>query len=162
MSWSRLLGRILALVLSTTGALVAPGAATSSGATDAPVLSAVDTDGDGLDDSIDGCPTVASGTATGCPTVWRTVSLRWLAGKERLEARVSSPAGACVARARIKLFLDRPGRSDKLLASDASSQGRRRFSVPGGARYYAMVTPTYSTGVAECGKAVSRTVRVPR
>lgn len=121
-----------------------------------------DTDGDGLDDSIDGCPTVASGNPTGCPTASRKVSLKWLPGKRRLEARVTSPVNACAARARIKLFLDRRSGPDKLLASDASYQGRRRFKVPGGARYYVMVTPTYSTGIAECGKAVSRTVRVPR
>jgi hypothetical protein len=125
-------------------------------------VAAVDTDGDGLDDLVDGCPTVASGNPTGCPSAWRKVSLTWLASASRLQARVTSPVSACAARARIKLFLDRAGRADKLLSSDASSRGRRRFTVPGGKRYYVLVSPSYSSGVAECGKAVSRTVRVPR
>lgn len=165
MSRSSLLLRALALALAATGALLAPGGAASAEAATTAVArtaAAVDTDGDGLDDSLDGCPAVAAATATGCPTAWRKVSLKWLAGKRRLEARVTSPVTACAARARIKLFLDRRGGTDKLLASDASYEGRRRFAVPGGARYYALVTPTYASGVAECGKAVSRTVRVPR
>lgn len=122
----------------------------------------VDTDGDGLDDAVDGCPAVASANPTGCPTAARSVSLTWLAGKRRLEARVSSPVVACAARARIKLFLDRRGATDKLLASDASSRGRHRFRVAAGARYYVKVSASYSPGVAECATARSRTVRVPR
>lgn len=121
-----------------------------------------DADGDGLDDAVDGCPAVASANPTGCPTASRSVSLTWRAGKRRLEARVASPVTACVARARIKLFLDRRGGSDKLLASDASHRGRHRFRVAGGARYYAKVSASYSPGVAECATATSRTVRVPR
>lgn len=163
MSRSPLLRRAVALVLAATGLIVVPaGLAPPPASAVAAAAYAGDTDGDGLDDSIDGCPTVASGNPTGCPTAWRKVSLKWLPGKHRLEAKVTSPVRACAARARIKLFLDRRGGPDKLLASDASYQGRRRFKVAGGARYYVMVTPTYSTGVAECGKAVSRTVRVPR
>jgi hypothetical protein len=122
----------------------------------------VDTDGDGLDDSGDGCPTVASDNPTGCPSAWRKVSLAWLKGARRLQAQVSSPVDACASRARVKLWLDRTGRSDKLLSSNASYNGRRRFKVPRGARYYVTVSPSYASGVAECGKATSRTVRVPR
>ncbi|RYB93310.1 hypothetical protein EUA93_02415 [Nocardioides oleivorans] len=121
-----------------------------------------DSDGDGLADDGDGCPTVASSNPTGCPSAWRKVSLRWLAGEQRLQAQVSSPVSACASRARIKLWLDRTDRADKLLSSNASFDGRRKFKVPGGARYYVTVSPSYSTGVAECGKATSRTVRVPR
>lgn len=165
MSRSSSLLRALALALVATGALLGPAAVGSAEAATGAVArtaAAVDTDGDGLDDSLDGCTTVAAATSTGCPTAWRKVSLKWLDGKRRLEARVSSPVTACASRARIKLFLDRRGGTDKLLASDASFRGKRRFTVPGGARYYAVVTPTYASGVAECGKAVSRTVRVPR
>jgi hypothetical protein len=121
-----------------------------------------DTDGDGLDDALDGCPGVASGNPTGCPTAWRAVSLRWLAGPQRLEAQVRSPVDACATRARIKLFLDRASGPDKLLASDASFRGRHRFRVAGAARYYVKVSASYSPGVAECGTATSRRVRVPR
>lgn len=162
----RALAPAVALALTATGALLTPGTAGAAGAVPTgaagAVTAAVDTDGDGLDDALDGCSSVAAATSTGCPTAWRKVSLKRLAGKRRLEARVSSPVTACASRARIKLFLDRRGGTDKLLASDASYQGRRRFAVPAGGRYYALVTPTYASGVAECGKAVSRTVRVPR
>jgi hypothetical protein len=122
----------------------------------------VDTDGDGLDDAGDGCPTVASDNPTGCPSAWRKVSLTWLRGERRLQAQVSSPVDACASRARVKLWLDRTGRTDKLLSSNASYNGRRRFKVPRGARYYVTVSPSYASGVAECGKATSRSVRVPR
>ena len=123
----------------------------------------VDTDGDGIDDAIDGCPTVPAGTATGCPDASRTVRLQWQTGRGRLLARVTSGVDACVSRARIRLFRDRPGRSDELVATDdATSRGRGTFRVAGGARYYALVATSYASGVAECGRAVSRTVRVPR
>ena len=173
MSRSRLLRHVpslataLATVLATATVLLAP---TTGEPTDvAPTAyvlvtwpAAADTDGDGLDDLVDGCPTVASGNPTGCPSAWRKVSLRWLEGPHRLQAHVTSPVAACAARTRIKLFLDRAGRADRLLSSDASFRGRRRFAVPRGARYYVMVSPSYSSGVAECGRAVSRTVRIPR
>ncbi|MDR7251744.1 hypothetical protein J2X46_000716 [Nocardioides sp. BE266] len=154
-----------ALLALTTSLLVLAGPAplvleTASSAAPASLL--VDTDGDGLDDSLDGCPTVASGNPTGCPTASRRVSLTWLAGKHRLEARVTSPVEACASRARIKLFLDRRSGPDKLLSSDASFRGRHRFKVPGGARYYVKVSASYSPGLAECATTTSRTVRVPR
>jgi hypothetical protein len=158
------LGRALGLLLAATGTVVAsPVAVTATPAAPAAAAraSVVDTDGDGLDDTIDGCPTVASANPTGCPTASRTVSLRWAEGRERLLARVTSPVPACASRARIKVFLDRRGGTDKLLASDASYRGRRAFEVPRGARYYAVVTPTYASGLAECAKGVSRTVKVP-
>ncbi len=150
---------LTAMLLLGVADLAPSGPEEASAATPA---SRVDTDGDGLDDAVDGCPAVASGNPTGCPTAARAVSLRWLAGARRLQARVTSPVDACAARARIKLFLDRRGGPDKLLASDASSRGRQRFRVPRGARYYVKVSASYSPGVAECATAVSRTVRVPR
>lgn len=158
-----LLASVVLLVLASYA--LAPASATSSGVGSSPgptrALGA-DSDGDGLPDDGDGCPSVASGNPTGCPSAWRKVSLTWLKGKQRLQARVTSPVPACASRARIKLWLDRTDRADKLLSSNASFDGRRRFTVPGGARYYVTVSPSYSSGVAECGKATSRTVRVPR
>ena len=122
----------------------------------------LDSDGDGLADTVDGCPTVASGNPTGCPSASRTAKVRWLEGKKRLQTTISSPVTACEAGARIKLWRVRPHRDTKLLAVDATSTGRYRFKVPRGARYYVTVSSSYSPGQAECGKAVSRKVRVPR
>lgn len=103
--------------------------------------------------------TVAAPTPTGCPAVPRRITLTWLAGVERLQARVTSPVEVCSARAQVRLFRERPGGSDVLLASETASRGRQRFRVPRPGRYYVLVAPSYSSGVAECGKAVSRTVR---
>lgn len=137
--------------------LAAPDTAPARVAATAGLL--VDTDGDGLDDTLDGCVTVAAPTPTGCPAVPRRITLTWLAGVERLQARVTSPVEACSARAQVRLFRERPGGSDVLLASEAAWRGRQRFRVPRPGRYYVLVAPSYSSGVAECGKAVSRTVR---
>ncbi len=121
-----------------------------------------DGDGDGLDDALDGCPTVASANPTGCPTAERRARLRWRDGAGRLEARITSPVAACSARARVKLWRVGAGADVRVASETASSQGRQRFRVPRGARYYVTVSPTYASGQAECAKAVSRTVRVPR
>jgi len=122
----------------------------------------VDTDGDGLDDTRDGCPTVAASTSTGCPVASRKVALKWLAGKQRLQVQVSSPVGPCAQRARIALFRVRPNKDFKVFGGSTSFGGRLRVKVARGATYYATVPLSYSSGVAECGKAESRRVLAPR
>ncbi len=126
------------------------------------VASVGDSDGDGLPDTGDGCPTVASSNPTGCPSASRRARLRWVKADRRLEARISSPVTACAARARIVLWRVRPDRDVKQVAASATYSGKRRFSVPRGAAYYVTVSASYSTGVAECDQATSRTVQVPR
>lgn len=122
----------------------------------------VDTDGDGLPDAGDGCPTVASTNPTGCPTAARTVELTYHPGRNRLQARVTSPVRACASHARISLWRVRPQRDVKLLGVEATSRGRYRFRVPRGPTYYVTVSASYSSGVAECTGAASGKVRVPR
>ncbi|MCW2737265.1 MAG: hypothetical protein JWN97_1909 [Nocardioides sp.] len=144
---------------ATTGALPVPHAAA--------VVSVVvagdgDTDGDGLPDTGDGCPTVASTNPTGCPTAPRRAALTWLGGAARLQVQVTSPVTSCAARARLVLWRVRADRDVKLAGVIASRHGRHRFRVPRGATYYVTVAPSYSSGEAECAKAVSRRVRVPR
>ncbi len=121
-----------------------------------------DTDGDGIDDLVDGCPTVPSSNPTGCPSASRTVSLKWLAGKKRLQARVSSPVAGCSQRARIALWRVRPKRDYKVFGGSVSFSGKRRIKVARGATYYVTVSTSYAIGVAECGGAESRKVRAPR
>jgi hypothetical protein len=159
---SRLVSRFLALV--TGVALLALVPMTAPAVATAPTAAAVriDTDGDGLDDAVDACPTVASSNATGCPSASRGVSLSWLAGQQRLQVRVTSPVGACASRARFALWRVRPHRDYKVLGDDVSSSGRLRTKVARGATYYVTVSPSYSSGVAECGAAISRRVTVPR
>ncbi|RYC12548.1 thrombospondin type 3 repeat-containing protein [Nocardioides sp. HLT2-9] len=122
----------------------------------------IDTDGDGLDDAVDGCPTVASANPTGCPSATRNVSLAWLAGKERLQVRVISPVGGCASRARIALWRVRANRDYKVFGGNVSFAGRLRIEVSRGATYYVTVSTSYASGVAECGAAISRRVPVPR
>lgn len=121
-----------------------------------------DGDDDGVPDAGDGCPTVEAPTATGCPTASRRAKLKWITSARRLEARISSPVTACSARARIVLWRVRPNRDFKQVAATAAFSGKRRFSVPRGSGYYVTVSASYSSGVAECAKATSRTVQVPR
>lgn len=170
MSGSRRLARTVAVVTASVALLAAPVATGSSYAAGearagtAPVAraAATDADGDGVPDAGDGCPTVAASTATGCPTASRRAGLSWVRSARRLEARISSPVTACSARARIVLWRVRPGQDVKVTAVTAAFSGRRRFTVSRGADYYVTVSPSYSPGVAECARATSRVVRVPR
>jgi hypothetical protein len=155
----RLAALLLVVPLSTAGALPASATAQSSPAAAA---AATDSDGDGVPDTSDGCPAVPAGNPTGCPTVSRKASLTWLEGKQRLQVRITSAETTCVARARIVVWRVRPDRDVKVAGANVSFSGRARFKVARRASYYVSVSPSYSPGVAECGRATSRTVRVPR
>ena len=122
----------------------------------------VDTDGDGLDDLVDGCPRVASSNSTGCPSAARSVSLMWLRSKQRLQAQVSSPVPGCYQRARVALWRVRANRDYKVFGGTTSFGGRIRVEVARGSTYYVTVSPSYASGIAECGQAESRKVRAPR
>ncbi len=152
---------LLAVSLSTTatGALPTPHAVAAAAAA---LRAEVDTDGDGLDDTRDGCPTVASPNPTGCPTAARKAALTYLVGTSRLRVVVSSPVRSCSSHARISLWRARPGQDVKVLGDDTTSRGRATMRVPRGATYYVTVSPSYSSGIAECDRATSRKVRVPR
>ena len=165
MSGSRVLARAVSAVAAASALLVLPVAPTSYAAPERCSASQAlacdtDTDGDGLPDSGDGCPTTASSNPTGCPTAARRAKLRWVRSDQRLEARITSPVTACAARARIVLWRVRPRRDYKIVAATAAYSGKRRFTVPRGA-YYVSVSPSYSSGVAECAKATSTTVQGP-
>ena len=123
-------------------------------------FAAADSDGDGIDDATDGCPTVASPNATGCPSATRGARLRHLPDNI-LQARIVSPVSACSARARVKLWRVRPQADVRVQEETATFGGKRRFKVPRGATYYVTVSASYSSGVAECAQAVSRSVAVP-
>ena len=158
---SRVLARAAALLLLAP-LWTATSAALPTALAVAAVAYDVDSDGDGLPDSLDGCPTVASGNPTGCPTASRKAALRWLDDRFRLQARITSPVDACVVRARISLWRVRPGSDLKLGSEEASFRGRVAFKVRTGHRYYVTLAPSYASGRAECDRAVSRTVLAPR
>lgn len=171
MSGSRLLARAVAVLTAATTLLVVPTTTTTESsyaarercsATASLTCADGDADGDGLPDAGDGCPTVASSNPTGCPTASRKASLTWVTARKRLATRITSPVTACSSRARIVLWRERPHRDYKQAGVTATASGRYRFRVPLGARYYVTVSPSYSSGQAECAKAVSRTVLAPR
>ncbi len=163
MHFSRLFSHILAVSIGAA-LLVVPAVSEAAPAAVARSCSSacVDTDGDGLDDAVDGCPTVASANPTGCPSASRSVSLKWLPGKQRLQVQVSSPVARCSQRARIALFRVRPNRDYKVVGGSVSFNGRLRLKVARGSTYYVTVPTSYASGVAECDKAVSRKVQAPR
>jgi hypothetical protein len=161
----RLLHRAAALTVAAVLLPVYAASAPASAAQPATLTAArllVDTDGDGLDDLVDGCPTVASSNPTGCPSASRSVSLTWLAGKQRLQVRVTSPVAGCAQKARIALWRVRPNRDHKVFGGAVTYGGRLRLKVARGATYYVTVPPSYASGVAECGGAESRKVLAPR
>lgn len=161
------LGRATALAVAAAllPAYVASAPASASAyeqVTAAVTRSLIDTDGDGIDDTRDGCPTVAARTSTGCPLASRKVSLKWLPGKQRLRVRVGSPVAGCAQRARIAVFRVRPNRDFKVFGGNVSSNGRLRIKVARGATYYVTVPTSYASGIAECGAATSRKVLAVR
>ena len=104
-----------------------------------------DTDGDGLDDTRDGCPAAAAATSTGCPLVSRSVSLKWLAGKQRLQVQVTSPVAACAQRARVAVFRVRSHKDYKVFGGSTSFSGRLKVAVARGATYYVTVPTSYAS-----------------
>lgn len=164
---SRILGlaRAAALLLVVPLVTTTVGALPAAQAVAAPAVSAradVDTDGDGLDDTRDGCPTVASSNPTGCPTAARRASLTYLTGRNRLRAVITSPVRSCASHARLSLWRVRPRGDVKVVGVEATARGRATIRVRRGSTYYLTVSPSYSSHIAECDRASSRKVRVPR
>jgi len=158
----RMIVRVLAVLLAASLAPAHPASASTHVPTAAVARMLVDTDGDGLDDTRDGCPTVAASTSTGCPSASRSVSLKWIPGKQRLQVQVASPVAGCAQRARIALFRVRANKDYKVFGGSVSFSGRLRVKVARGATYYVTVPTSYASGVAECGAAESRKVLAPR
>ena len=105
---------------------------------------------------------MASANPTGCPTVTRSARLRYLSGDGVLQARVLSPATACSARSKVKLWRVMPGGNLRVQVETSTSSGRRRFRAPRGTTYYVTVSSSYAPGTAECAEATSPKVLVPR
>ncbi|MCF6378912.1 hypothetical protein L2K70_14950 [Nocardioides KLBMP 9356] len=158
----RTIARLVLLLLVSTLFPLQAAAASAPAPTVSSSRLLTDTDGDGLDDTRDGCPTVAAATSTGCPLEPRSVSLTWLAGKQSLQVRVTSPVGACAQRARVAVFRVRPHKDYKVFGGSTSFSGRLKVKVARGATYYVTVPTSYASGVAECGTAKSRKVAATR
>ena len=92
----------------------------------------------------------------------RSARLRYLSGKNLLQAQIVSPATACASRSRIKLWRAMSSGDVRVRVETSSFSGRKRFTVRRGAGYYVTVSSSYAPGIAECAEATSRTVVVPR
>ena len=105
---------------------------------------------------------MASANPTGCPTASRRASLTYLAARHRLRAVIASSVRSCSTHARLNVWRVHPRGDVKVLGVEATARGRATFRVPRGSTYYVTVSPSYSSHIAECDRASSRKVRVPR
>lgn len=120
-------------------------------------------DGDALDNASDGCQRVAAATMSGCPGADRDVRLRHQKKKRKLRVTVASYFTECQSRADVVVWRARKG-PDKVVARKATdTRGRLVLKAPRRpGRHYATVEELYAIGVAECGAARSRSVRIRR
>jgi subtilisin family serine protease len=115
-----------------------------------------DTDGDGIADASDACPTTAGGgSADGCPQIARTITLAYGAG--RFSGSISAPGvSACAAKRTVTLWNSVPGPDIKKATTKSLADGS--FSIactPSPGAYYAKANPATITGVADCLLATS-------
>ncbi|MCK9825384.1 thrombospondin type 3 repeat-containing protein [Nocardioides cavernae] len=121
----------------------------------------LDTDGDALADTVDGCPGTAAATTSGCPSVGRKAALHFRKKKRRLTFVVRSDAPGCRAGAEASLWRVKRGKDTRLLVAETDASGRYRAKAPRRAgRYYLRIASSYAAGQAECGAARSNTERV--
>lgn len=146
-----------------------------------------DSDGDGVEQSADNCPTVGNadqldwdadgvgnacdptpGTAPGPPTgtctsgcaYARTVGLRHKEARHRLVGKVESVAVGCESGVPVTIWRKRSGADRKLLVVTTRATGAFRTKAPRRAgRYYAAVG---SAAEPLCGHDTSRVVRIRR
>ena len=86
-----------------------------------------DTDGDGVPDASDSCPTTAGGgSANGCPSIARTVTLAYSAG--RFSGSISAPAlSACASNRTVTIWNSVPGPDVKKATTKTLADGS--FSI---------------------------------
>ena len=115
-----------------------------------------DTDGDGVPDASDSCPTTAGGgSANGCPSIARTVTLAYSAG--RFSGSISAPAlSACASNRTVTIWNSVPGPDVKKATTKTLADGS--FSIaytPSPGNYYAKANPATLAGIADCQLATS-------
>ena len=121
-----------------------------------------DWDGDGVGNPCDATPGIAPttpGCTVGC-TYERTVGLRHVVRKRRLVGKVASAADGCRSGVSVTIWRKRSGADRKLVVVTTRATGKFRTKAPRKAgRYYATVG---SPDQPLCSSATSRTVRVKR
>jgi hypothetical protein len=121
-----------------------------------------DDDNDTVDDSVDGCPTTAAATASGCPAASRSLTLSFSHRHRKFKGKVASSEPACLSGSRVAILRKARGPDKKLGTATASDTGAfvlKKKKVPAG-KYYAKAARRVVPGVAECGKAKSPTLEV--
>ncbi len=121
-----------------------------------------DWDGDGVGNPCDATPGIAPttpGCTVGC-TYERTVGLRHVVRKRRLVGKVESAVIGCRSGVSVTIWRKRSGTDRKLVVVTTRATGKFRTKAPRKAgRYYATVG---SPDQPLCSSATSRTVRVKR
>ena len=119
-------------------------------------------DGDALANASDGCQRVAAATASGCPPGERELRVRHQNAKKRLKLSVASYYTEC-QRAEVVVWRARKGPDKKVATGTTSRRGLLTLEAPRRpGRHYATVEGSYAIGVAECGAARSKSVRIRR
>lgn len=119
----------------------------------------LDDDGDAKPDAADRCPLVAASSSTGCPMVERTVKLKQK--KRVLVGTLSADVAGCRAGQAATVWQARKGKDRRIDRARSSASGtfktklRRRTG-----KFYAKVSASSVSGVADCAGAKSRKVTV--
>ncbi len=110
----------------------------------------LDDDGDGKADPQDVCSVLGGATPSGCPSVDRSVKLRYKATKRALTGRLSADVAGCVAKQRVSVWQVRKGKDRRIDRVRTSASGA--FKTQPGRRtgkFYATVPLTVVPGAAE-------------
>lgn len=114
-----------------------------------------DDDNDARPDATDSCDRLAAASASGCPVVRRTVTLKHADG--RLQGRIASTLTACERSRPVTVWKVRPG-PDKKIGTDRSDRAGE-FTLPGtrrAGRYYAATPRLVVTNRGQCDATRSR------
>jgi hypothetical protein len=121
---------------------------------------AADTDADGLPDEVDTCPALSAATASGCPAVASTVSLKYSPRRKRFDGHVSSTP-ACVWSRVVTVFRREQGPDVPVFVAGTDISGNFQVRQRGRkGRHYALVAESVVPGSAACGAAVSPSFKI--
>ena len=126
-------------------------------------LEAQDSDGDGVPDDGDGCPTTPGAPGGGgCPISEGSLTLKYSKRKKLFKGLVSTPGYACFGGRGVDLYRKQAG-DDALIAQVGTEpDGTYRIDKRGrrGKSYYAQITDAFRQNVAFCEEATSPTIKI--
>ena len=120
----------------------------------------IDDDGDGISNVNDQCPTVAGPDPSGCPSIERSLTLRYSSGQGGFKGKLG-PAGLCRAGEPVDVFKRRPGPDKELGSATTDDAGKyllERARKPG--RYYASAEAIVEPTQGACESARSPNLKL--